>query len=144
LEVINYPASNKATQMTKTLQPNLANLMAIAEALGIRFWLEGESIHYRAPNPITLEMRLAIVANKPALLALLGNWNAKEAIRLQIAADELVEGLGVSGSDPTIQEAACRCVEAGRQGNMARVREACAKQEARARELATARAANAA
>jgi hypothetical protein len=117
------------------IHPNLPALLATIEAAGIRLWPEGDSIHYRTPYAIPPDLREAIATNKPALLDVLTDWDAKEAIRLEFAADGEVERLGCRGNDPEIQEQARRSVEAHRWRDMAGVRAGCARVEARAREL---------
>ena len=109
--------------------------------LAVYLWPDRENIRYMSPNPLPHDLREFITGNKPALLVRLNTWDAKEAIRLQIAADGEVEKLRVPGSDPAIQEAAQECAEAGHRSDMAGVRKACAMVEARARELTNARTA---
>jgi hypothetical protein len=126
-----------------TAHPDLVNLLSTLEAAAIRLWPEAGHIHYRAPGPIPRELRQAIAANKTALIALLGIWDTQETARLQILADGEVEEHGGRGDYPGIQEYAQQYVEALHWRDMAGVRAACAKVEARARALAATHAANA-
>jgi hypothetical protein len=63
-------------------------------------------------------------------------WDATVAIALMTAADDLVERLGVYGSDPDIQTAADRVVDAYRARDLPEVRQAAAAFEAEVRRVA--------
>jgi hypothetical protein len=63
-------------------------------------------------------------------------WDAAEAICLEIAADGLVERLGVPGTDPVIRAPAARAVAAHLRHDLAGVRAAVAEVEWHARALA--------
>jgi hypothetical protein len=118
---------------------NLATVLAMSGAEGLRPWSDGERIHYRSPNPISQTLRDAILANKPALIAHLTLWDAQEAIRLECAADGAVETSGVSGSEPGVLALAAACVAAHHQNDMTGVRSNCALIENRVRQMANAR-----
>lgn len=114
----------------------LVNLLAAANRARVRLWPRDGKIHHRSPEPMQPDLRAAILANKPALLAHLAVWAPSEASWLEWEADDLVAGLGVLGTDPVIQRAASLCAEAHYREDMAGVREGCALVEDRARKLA--------
>lgn len=62
-------------------------------------------------------------------------WDAREAIRLEIVADGMVEEHGSCGLDPLIQEAAAECVLAHQRQDIDTVQECCRRIENRARTL---------
>ena len=107
----------------------------LAEA-GIRLAPDGPNLRYSSPVPLTPELRELIIAHKAVLLAYLSIWSGPRALALEQAADALVEQLGVSGTDPAIQEAATRCAAAGVAKDMGALRLAVFELEARARKLA--------
>jgi hypothetical protein len=108
-------------------------LLADLEASGVRLWAEAGGIHYRGPAALTPEQRASIVANKPALLAVLGEWDGPAALRLMHIADDAACGVG---DDAEVQAHAGRFFAAYLVGDMANARKACALVEERARKLA--------
>lgn len=90
-------------------------------------------------TPPDADLRAALAAAKPWLIAALTPdgepWDAAEAVRLQVAADDLVARLGVS--HPDVTAAAGLAAEAHADHDLAGVRAACAAVEAMARLLAT-------
>jgi hypothetical protein len=116
-------------------EPHIDQILQRALSLAIHMWSDAGNIRYRSPNPLPLDLRELITDNKAALVARLTAWDATEAIRLEIAADGIVEQLHVSGRDAAIQQAAAECVVAHRLRDLASVRDFCQKIEIRAREL---------
>jgi hypothetical protein len=77
---------------------------------------------------------LSFISDTPVAIV---PWDQQAALSLLDAANGLVERLGVSGTDPEIQAAAARCVEAHGVKDMAGLIEACRVMEERAKRLAT-------
>ena len=116
----------------------MTTLLADLEAIGVRLWTEAGGIHYRPPNSIPANLRDAVVANKPALLVALAEWDGPAALRLMHLADGVVEACGSCGDEREIQAHAGRLLAAYLAGDMTGVRKNCALVEERARRLADA------
>lgn len=111
-------------------------LLADLEARGVRLWPESGGIHYRPAGTIPADLRAAVVANKPALLDRLAEWDEAAAVRLMSLTDGAVERLGANGDDGVIQALAVAGAAAHHGRDMAGVRKACALIEERALKLA--------
>lgn len=114
---------------------SIENLISLANAGKVRFWPEGEKLHYRAPKPMDAKLRAAVLEQKPSLLAHLAKWDAVEASRLAHEADGLVCESGVLGTDEEIQKAAALCAWGQTCGVMVAVRRGVALVEERVRKL---------
>ncbi len=103
---------------------SLAELIATADARGIRLWVEGGRLQCWSPVPLTDDVRSLLLAHRPGLVTYLAavRWDRSEANRLMEAADALVEELGVNGLAPKIQAAAGRVGAACQAGRLPALR----------------------
>jgi hypothetical protein len=108
-------------------------LLLTADFEGARLWPDGGNVHYRAPGPLSAELRELVAAHKPALLVALATWDGAGAVRLQHLADGVFAACGCSGRDPMAFTLAGQVVAAAGRADMAGVRCGCAKLEEWAR-----------
>lgn len=113
----------------------IVNLLALARTARVRLWPDGESIHYRSPDPLSQELKTAILANKAELLVALAVWDGPEASWLASEADGLASELFISGMDPELQRAGALAAWGLWCEVMPAVRKGCALVEDRARKL---------
>ena len=116
-----------------------AELIADLRARGFALAESGGRVRVSPASQLTADDRAGIGERLPGLVEALrreSEWDTAEAARLQSAADDLVEKLGVSGTDEVIAAAAERGVAAHLRHDMAGVRAAAVDVERRARHLA--------